>query len=364
MTAAKTDQASDDPSDPASGDGDRAARIADRPVRVDRFTTEGHKPRHQFAWWYALMSPILEVSPVSTPEADFHASGRAYDLGCLHLVSLRMNSLSFRHTQEHIEGTGIDPWCLTVMKTGALACDANMGGSEITAGSLGVLSFAEPFTGRASATDTLNLFLNRDDFHDFAAGLDAIAQRPVSGPMTSLLREFLLNAEVYLPSMKASEVSMFLESLTLLLRAAVSPSGEAIAAADLPVSAGRFNLVRRHIQDHLASPDLGAASICKALNLSRRQLYYLFEPHGGVAGFIKQRRLTAACRALANSNDHRLISTIAYTYGYTNQALFSRHFQAEFGFGPREARAAKLCGYLPQASAPKSFAEWLGRGSR
>ncbi|WP_394701530.1 hypothetical protein [uncultured Roseibium sp.] len=65
---------------------------------------------------------------------------------------------------------------------------------------------------------------------------------------------------------------------------------------------------------------------------------------------------------LSNSNDHRLISTIAYTYGYTNQALFSRHFQAEFGFDPPEARAAKLCGSLPRNSAPKSFAEWLGQG--
>lgn len=308
------------------------------------------------------MSPILEVSPVSTPAAGFHASGRAYDLGCLHLASLRMDPLAFRHTEEHIEGTGIDPWCLTVMKSGTLACDANAGGPEITAGSLGVLSFAEPFAGRASATDTLNLFLNRDDFHEFATGLDAIAQRPMAGPMTSLLGEFLLNAEAYLPSMKASEVSMFLESLTLLLRAAVIPSADTLAAADLPISAGRFDLVRRHIQDHLASPDLGVTSICEALNLSRRQLYYLFEPHGGVAGFIKQRRLAAACRALSNSNDHRLISTIAYTYGYTNQALFSRHFQAEFGFGPREARAAKLCGYLPRTSAPTSFADWLGQG--
>ncbi|WP_417676810.1 helix-turn-helix domain-containing protein [Roseibium sp.] len=345
-------------------DDSQTGTAAERSIRIDRFTTTFHEPDQQFAFWRELVSPILKVTPEgkSTPEAGFHARGRAYDLGCLHLVSLRMDPLAFRHTQEHIEGTGIDHWCLTVMKTGTLACDANASGPEITAGSLGVLSFAAPFSGHASATDTLNLFLNRDDFHEFADGLDAIAQRPMSGPMMSLLVEFLLNAETYLPSMKASEVSMFLESLTLLLRAAVNPTANTIAAADLPMSAGRFDLVRKHVQDNLSHPDLGVTSICKALNLSRRQLYYLFEPHGGVAGFIKQRRLTAACRALSNSNDHRLISTIAYTYGYTNQALFSRHFQAEFGFGPREARAAKLCGYLPRTSAPQSLAEWLGQG--
>ena len=343
-------------------DDSHTGKAAERPIRIDRFTTALHEPDQQFAFWHDLVSPILKVTPEGTSTSSFHASGRAYHLGCLRLVSLRMDALEFRHTQEHIDATGIDHWCLSVTKTGAMACRTNTAAFEFPAGSLSVLSLAGPFAGRSSATDALILYLSRDDFHEIAAELDTASHRRVAGPMVSLLNEFLLNAEAYLPTMKISEVSVLVETLSLLIRAAFNPTADAIAAANLPMSVGRFDLVRKYIQENLGSPDLGATSVCKALDLSRRQLYYLFDRHGGVARYIKQRRLNAACRALANSGDTRLISTIAYACGYTNQALFSRHFQAEFGFGPREARAAKLCGYLPRTSAPTSFSEWLGQG--
>ena len=161
--------------------------------------------------------------------------------------------------------------------------------------------------------------------------------------------------------MTVSEVAVLVESLGLLLKAVFNPTEETVAAADQPISVGRFSLVRKYILQNLGSPDLSAASICEAMDLSRRQLYYLFDGHGGVAKYIKQQRLNAACRALANSSDTRLISTIAYAYGYTNLALFSRHFQSRFGFSPRDARAEQLCGHLPRQSSPQTFSDWLLR---
>lgn len=338
-----------------------AANVLDQPIRIDRFTTARQEPEGQFARWRDLVSPILDVSQVETPRPGFRAAGRAYDLGALHLVSARMDPMAFRHGEDHVATSGIDHWCLTLVKGGVLTSQGMESVVEARAGSLDLKSLAYPFAGRANETDVLSLYLQRDDFSEIAEAIDAACFRRLTGSMANILKDFLVGVETRLAVMTVSDISLLVETLTLLLRALVAPTADALAAAERPVSVGRFNLARKYIQDNLASSDLGADSICKALNLSRRQLYYLFEPHGGVAGFIKQRRLTAACRALANSKDHRLISTIAYSYGYTNQSLFSRHFQAEFGFTPREARQARLCGHLPRRSPPRTFSDWLLR---
>jgi transcriptional regulator GlxA family with amidase domain len=71
---------------------------------------------------------------------------------------------------------------------------------------------------------------------------------------------------------------------------------------------------------------------------SRRKLYHLFERYGGVAHYIRSRRLAACHAAIVDPLETRQIYTIAYDHGFTDPAVFSRLFRAEFGYSPSEAR--------------------------
>jgi AraC-like DNA-binding protein len=97
------------------------------------------------------------------------------------------------------------------------------------------------------------------------------------------------------------------------------------------------------------------------MGISRRQLYYIFEQHGGVMKFIGQRRLAACYGALVTLTEKRMISSIAYEYGFTNLSSFYRQFQARYGFSPGEARSAWLNGHTPRRTTGGSFADWLSR---
>lgn len=97
--------------------------------------------------------------------------------------------------------------------------------------------------------------------------------------------------------------------------------------------------LKRFIDRHLASSDLGPVLLCQQFGLSRAALYRLFAPLGGVADHIRGRRLRRVCDDLANPvHLHRNISEIAYGWGFNDLSAFARAFKVEFGMTPREVR--------------------------
>ncbi|MGD9835588.1 MAG: helix-turn-helix domain-containing protein, partial [Piscinibacter sp.] len=77
-----------------------------------------------------------------------------------------------------------------------------------------------------------------------------------------------------------------------------------------------------------------------ALNCSRRQLYNAFaEEPDGVAGYILRRRLEGCRRCFDDrAQAHRSITDIAFAFGFSNMAHFSRVFRAHLGLPPSDYR--------------------------
>ncbi len=105
--------------------------------------------------------------------------------------------------------------------------------------------------------------------------------------------------------------------------------------------------IKQHVGLHLRDPALTVDAIALALNCSRRQLYNAFaEEPDGVAGYILRRRLEGCRQAFDDrSNAHRSITTIAFDFGFSNMAHFSRVFRAHLGLPPSDyRRAAAMAG--------------------
>ena len=82
--------------------------------------------------------------------------------------------------------------------------------------------------------------------------------------------------------------------------------------------------------------------LCRLDDISRSQLYRLFEPVGGVAHEIQRERLREAHRAIADPTDGRSIREIGEELGFPEPTTFSRAFRREFGVSPSEAREIAL----------------------
>jgi AraC-like DNA-binding protein len=91
------------------------------------------------------------------------------------------------------------------------------------------------------------------------------------------------------------------------------------------------------IDRHVANLELSPAFLEANLPLSRSSLYRLFEPLGGVASAILQRRLDRSMKSLLTGSAAKpRLRAIARDHGYLTQEQFSRAFRARFGITPHQ----------------------------
>jgi AraC-like DNA-binding protein len=68
----------------------------------------------------------------------------------------------------------------------------------------------------------------------------------------------------------------------------------------------------------------------------------LFKLHGGVARYIKKRRLLRVFEALSDPQGRETIATLAAEYGFEDPSSFGRAFRREFGRSAGDVRASAL----------------------
>lgn len=94
------------------------------------------------------------------------------------------------------------------------------------------------------------------------------------------------------------------------------------------------------VEDALGDPSLTCEQVAAAHGISERYLRKLFQAKGhSVSEWIWMRRLEHARIDLANPRlAHRSITSIAYDWGFKDNAHFSRAFKKRFGQTPRDLR--------------------------
>lgn len=127
--------------------------------------------------------------------------------------------------------------------------------------------------------------------------------------------------------------------------------GEQVGPA---LAAARLAQVRRHIDGHLADPELTPASVAAAHHISVRGLHLLFERTGAsFARYVRERRLLE-CRAMLTDpmHAHRSVTDIAFACGFNSLSTFYRAFQGRFGAAPGDLRGAAQNGVPVKTGTP------------
>lgn len=98
--------------------------------------------------------------------------------------------------------------------------------------------------------------------------------------------------------------------------------------------------VQQVIGESLGQPGLTPASLALRLNISVRHLYRLFEEDGdSVCRYIQRARLQRSADDLGNPFLRgESITSIAYKWGFTDSAHFSRAFKKQFEQSPKDYR--------------------------
>jgi AraC-like DNA-binding protein len=116
--------------------------------------------------------------------------------------------------------------------------------------------------------------------------------------------------------------------------------GSAAGEQREPIRLARLEEAKRHIDLHLADPNLTPEKAAGALRVSVRSLHLLFEPSGeSFAQYVLRRRLEECRAALTSPIGERSITDVAFGWGFNNLTTFYRAFRRAFGATPGELRA-------------------------
>ncbi|GAA2623025.1 hypothetical protein GCM10010307_08050 [Streptomyces vastus] len=98
--------------------------------------------------------------------------------------------------------------------------------------------------------------------------------------------------------------------------------------------------ITQYLRKHLADPDLSAARIAAAHDISVRHLYAVLSRSGiSLGDWIRARRLAECRRELAGPNGRlRTIAAIGRRWGFADATHFSKVFKQAYGISPRAWR--------------------------
>lgn len=298
---------------------------------------------------------VWDVSLVDDP-GRFRFSGLGLHMGLALLTEARSTAVQYDRTPAHVAGGAIDHLLITLYLEGGCRIEHRDGSVTAATGDIVCHDLAQP--GRTRVIET--------EHGALAHMLTVVVPRALLAPLLGradgahasiihggtgygrLLTERFRTLQRQAGTMTMADSEIAVRSMAALFAGAIGPTPVAEA---VPVRLTRHTMlpaIKRHIADHLDDPDLTAGTLCRRFGVSRAALYRLFEPDGGLARFVQQRRLHRAFAMLTSSAyRHWRVSDIGGRCGYSSDATFIRAFQKLFETTPGEVRAVAERGGWP-----------------
>jgi len=108
----------------------------------------------------------------------------------------------------------------------------------------------------------------------------------------------------------------------------------------------RVDRVVEYIDAHLADPGLSTDTIAAGCGVSRRTLQNSLAGHGGVASYLRRRRLTAALGLLTADGEQMAdLDEVALATGLGSRRTLERAMRQVYGLTPRQAQIQVVAGF-------------------
>jgi len=191
--------------------------------------------------------------------------------------------------------------------------------------------------------DMMIVHFPRSTFRGLEPHIEALCSGVAEFGANALLSAYLESLWNSLADLTESEQLVVEAVTTKLVRSCIMRVHDSIASSSA-ASRNRLESAKQYIDERITQPGLTVESIQNWLGVSRRQLYSLFEPYGGVARYIMSQRLKRCQVALDDPAELRPIGRIAEQYGIDPTRVVSL-FRQEFGYGPDHVRnGVPYCG--------------------
>jgi AraC-like DNA-binding protein len=276
------------------------------------------------------------------PHDEVSAQLEYFTFGDARLLTSRNSSQGLVTTPALLKGSHSDLLVVSVKLTGT-ATLTQAPGRLLRRGDLFVTDLWRPFefVDQGGANAAFYVCLDRLGLsRDYAARAgQALHLSPMASQLQRHFQILLRDADAISQSPAAAMIG---QATTDLVRAALVAGADEEPFRSDGWEQNLITVAKSYISQHLAEPDVGAEAIARALFISVRQVYKLWETEPRSLGqWILERRLDAARRELTSPRRrNQTIAAIAGRWGFVDATHFSRRFRQAYGMSPREWRQA------------------------
>lgn len=320
--------------------------------------TRGLPGKHAFALWQEHLNRHYDPRAQKEYPQAFDVRANFWRLGNVLLSDFLVPAQDWSRSRACIGRDGMDLFMVQLYRKGWNG--PRDSGKMARTGDILIFDMAQPTDRRGGDNEALTLFLPRSLLgpHLRAPDEHNLQLLPARDPLAALLRDHLVSLHARLPEMSLDQAQAVIPATVQLTAAALNG-----VVRDEQAGGVRMAMTERicsYINAHILAPELDPETIAGRFGMTRRNLGYLFESQGGVAAYIRRKRLSMIRAALSHpSRKGQSIEAIAEAHGFNHYRSFALAFQRQFGVTPREVRVRGLEGQaLPSTSGDK-LAEWV-----
>jgi len=302
------------------------------------FTTDLLPASDRIDAWQWNAQQICGDCRIQLPKSSFHGAIEIRQVGALRLTRFSSSPLSFWKWPSETASPDNRSCIVITQLAGIRRYEQNGNSVLLNPGDTTLIDSGRPWSSTC-ATECDRLYLrvpqwmmeNRMRLREIPIAQRICGTGGLGATLSRLARSLYEEAE----RLNEEEAAAALDAYFQILSAC---SGGAEFAPRSPELRPR---IQRFIDDHLSDPALGPSKIAAGVDISVRHLHRLFSNASGKLGdCIRARRLEQCRNDLANPRFRsKTITEIAFSWGFSDSAHFSRSFRKQFGMSPRIFRA-------------------------
>jgi AraC-like DNA-binding protein len=350
--------------------GVRMPTTSEHGLVFTQFDASALAPAERFDCWQHRLTDAFRLSlPEGAAPHQLEAQTSVWALDGLMLSPRICGAHILTRDANTVRTMHLDHYKLHVRAgAGATRVQAGETRRRLQRGEFVITDMARPECMDVDAGPTVALFIPRD-------ALDVLLPQPLdlhgvapTGACAGMFADHVAELVRQMPRMRPEEVEGTRLATLHLLAASLAPTAAMLTVARPAVEDALRRQVCRFIELRLTDEGLHVRALCARFRVSRSMLYRLFEPMGGVANYIKERRLARVRTVLASAPRWQSVARIAESYGFKSPTHFSRAFREQFGYSPRDVQrawpaarggdGANGIDRVDEAAAPV-FGQWL-----
>lgn len=294
---------------------------------------------HDFEHWNHIVHAVCGrfVTQRDKQADTFIGDIRHHDLGGLNLADIQVNAASIRRERGSATRGDDRFYFLVLQRQGRMQIQHGSQAFDLQPGEMALFDSAQTFEMQPQGLiNQLSIHLCRDAVDRLLPSATSrfgkLQQGTLSGHLLQGMLQQIGNADMG-NGATSQHGAALQDALITLLQPSLDEASALAGGSPLR------RLAERLINEALLNPPT-PLELASHLNISVRQLYRQFEMDGdSVCRYIQRQRLQSSARDLLHNSDAALpITTIAYKWGFSDSAHFSRVFKRHYGMSPKAYR--------------------------